>query len=58
VKVKNTPDASLGNADAAVLFNNFNGNAAFKKAYRLRIRRSSIKNGIQILQGVFISAMK
>lgn len=31
VTVKNTPDASIGNADAGVLFGTFNGNSTFKK---------------------------
>ncbi|HVU53848.1 MAG TPA: PKD domain-containing protein [Puia sp.] len=31
VNVKNTPDASLGNADPGVQLNTFNGNATFKK---------------------------
>lgn len=31
VTVKNTPDASLGNADPGVLFGSFNGNSTFKK---------------------------
>lgn len=31
VTVKNTPDASIGSADASVIFGTFNGNSTFKK---------------------------
>ncbi|MBN9381974.1 MAG: PKD domain-containing protein [Chitinophagaceae bacterium] len=44
VTVKNTPDASLGNADPDVLFNTFNGNATFKKCNNIPSYAFSFSN--------------
>ena len=51
VTVKNTPDASIGNADPEVQFNIFNGNATFKKcnnipSYTFSFTNKSTTNSI------------